>query len=230
MGSRVIFQPYKINAEEWQVIEDGIREDAYGKVICPVIIGRRVQKNENNDVTGNEAVTEEIYQDILTGIFTNSGYKVRVRIGRVPGLVVTYNNELICHNDKIKEHLCRLSDVFPQMDQNAAVDMLVAGVLNENAGEKFTPDCQAFIKKVNSRCKGSFSSEFVTMALKKYFCADNRQAAGRGMQYADYATLLHEAGEILKGRVEGFFDEGREEILLEELLYRFLTGNLIEKG
>ena len=228
MNSRVIYQPYKTNADEWQVVEDGIRESVDGKVICPVVIGCRIEKDANNEEIGKDMVTEDVYQDVLAGIFTKRGYKVRVRLGREPGLVVTYNNELICHNDKTKYYLDKLIEIFNKTDQNAAIDMLIAGVLNENIEEKYTPACQEFIDNVNAQCGLLCSTEFVIMALKKYFCAD-RKTYDPGVQYADYATLMHKAGEVLKGRMEGFFDEVQEESLLDELLYRFLYGSLVEK-
>lgn len=233
MDSKVIYQPCKVDANEWQVLENGLRTDDEGKRVCPVIIGHKCKKNGRNEIIREEPVIEEVYQNVLEGIFTQKGYKVVVRLGREPGLMVIYSNELIFHNDKIQAYVENLLTAIQKVDCNAAVDMLVAGVLNENIEERFPPDSQNFIEKINALCGISHSPEFVIMVLKRYFCMESRYCdlpGERDIQYTDYAGLLHMAGEVLKGKMKGMFDEELQEILLNELLYRFISGNLVEKG
>lgn len=230
--NRFIYQPFKINAYDWQAIEDEVRT-AHGKKIFKIIIGTRIEKDEQGEVLREDLVTEEVYQDVLQGIFTQKdSYKVRVRLGREPNVVITYNGELICHNDKIEDYVMQLFAAFDEVKKEAATDMLVNGVLNENIQERFTKESQQFVNEVNLLCTANYPPEFITIALKKYLCENGRYfdlPGSKDLHYTDYAGLMHTAGEVLKGRLKGVFDEDLEAVLLDELLYRILSGSLMVK-
>lgn len=229
--NRVVFQPFKIGDRDWQVLQDSVRMVG-DKAVYTVFIGTRIEKDQDDKVISRENVAEEVYLDVLQGIFTQSAYKVRVRLGRKPGLLVTYNGQLVSHNDRIDGYVKALYAAFGQMDKTEAVHMLINGVLNENIQERISAESQQFVAKANELCGTGFSPEFITEALKKYFCEELRRLDLPGAQdlcYADYARLLNTAGEVLQGRLRGSFDENLEEVFLEELLYRLLSGSLVEK-
>ena len=49
------------------------------------------------------------------------------------------------------------------------------------------------------------------------------------MRFMPADELIAAAGNVLKGRLKGVFDDEYEAELLDELLYRFLSGRLREK-
>lgn len=228
-GNKVVFQPYKINANDWNIVKDHIRI-AGDKAVYTVVIGTRIEKAQDDMVLKEEPVTEEVFEEVLKGIFTQSDYEVRVRLGREPNLIVTYNGELLPHNDKIDGYMSRLCAAFGQFEKSEAVAMLINGVLNVSIQERLTAESQRFVEKVNGICRSNHSPEFIVESLKKYFCEDLRRfdLPGAGdLHYAGYEELLRTAGEVVIGRLKGTFDENLEEVLLDELLYRFLCGNLV---
>lgn len=230
--NRVVYQPYKTGAKEWQVDPDSVRMVGE-KTVHTVLIGTRIKKDQENNIVKQDQVAEEIYFNVLQGIFTQSEYKVKVRLGREPSLIVTYNGELVPHNDKVDGYVKQLCEVFKQMDKEDTVKMLVNGILNENIQERFASESQQFVKKTNDMCGTDFSPEFITEALKRYFCEDIRHfdlPGARDLHFAAYTELVNVAGEVLLGRLRGIFDENQETVLLDELLYRLLCGSLVEKG
>lgn len=230
--NKVVFQPYKIGVKDWQVVENSLRMDG-DRPIYTVFVGQRLEKGQDDVVLRQNPVSEDIYLDVLQGIFTQSNYKVRVRLGRKPNLIITYNGTLIAHNDHTNDYVQLICSNIQSLDHKSAVEMLTNGVLNENAQEKLTAESQHFAAQLKDVCGVDFSPEFITEALKKYFCEDLRQfdlPGAQDLHYVDYAGLVNTAGEVLKGRLNGSFDENLEEVLLEELLYRVISGNLVEKG
>lgn len=229
--NKIFYQPFKVSADDWQVAEDCVRM-AGDKTVYPVFIGVRTEKTADGEEVGTTNVAEDIYADILQGLFTQNDYKVKVRIGHEPNLVITYNGELVPHNDKIAGYIKKLCSVFGQVEKKDIVNMLTVGVLNDTVQERFTIESQQFVNKINDLCEGNFSSEFVTEAIKKYLLEELRSWDMPGTQelhYASYTEIVNTAGKVLQGRLEGFYDPDLEEVLLEELLYRLLSGNLVEK-
>lgn len=229
MEEHVVYQPYKISPFDWQV--DSIRGEADKKIVT-VVIGKKLTKNSKGEILKEEPVREDIYQDILLGIFTEkSVYTVKVRCGKTPGLFISYGGEMILHNDHIKKDMETLTKYLAGINADTAIDAMISGVLNEIQEKKFTPD---FLKLVNMVCrelKKEYPAEMVVEAIKHIYLDAKRDLslpAAKDMRYMTGEELMQAAGKVIKGRVHGTFDEDFEAALLDELLYRFLEGRLKE--
>lgn len=233
MNEHIVYQPYKISPYDWQVEQDSIRGNEDRKIVT-VVIGKKLIKDSEERVVQEEPVREDIYQDTLLGIFMEkSAYRVKVRCGKDPGLLVTYDGEMIMHNDHMEKDMETLTDYLVQVETGTAIDAMVLGVLNEVQEKKFTPEFMKLINQVCSDLKKEYPAELVVGALKHIYLDVKRDIslpAAADMRFMTGEELMLAAGTVLKGRLHGTFDDDYESALLDELLYRFIAGKLKEKA
>ncbi len=233
MDEHVVYQPFKITPFDWKVEQDGIRQ-IDGRQMVTVIIGKKLIKDGAGSILSEEPVKEDIWQETLLGVFTEkSAYRVKVRPGKVPGLFVTYGGEMLPHNDRLEKDMERLISYLETADVSDAVDVMTDGVLNGTMEKRFGRDTQKFVADVNRALQAEYPTELVVEALKHLYLSEKRDLSLPGaaeMRYMTGEGLVLAAGKVLKGRVKGIFDEEYEDALLDELLYRVLSGRLWEKA
>lgn len=232
MDNHVVYQPYKVSPYDWQVDQDSIRQIS-GRDIVTVIIGKKLIKDNAGNTLSEEAVKEDIWRDTLSGIFTEKNtYRVKVRPGKSPGLFITYGGEMLPHNDRLSKDLDRLISYLETADLSSSIDAMIDGVLNDTMEKKYSQSTQMFIASVNQALDAQYPAEMIVEALKKLYCVnkrDNTSTYSQNMRFMPGDELYAAAGSVLKGRLRGVFDDDYEAELLDELLYRFLSGRLTEK-
>ncbi len=233
MESHVVYQPFKISPYDWQVEQNSIRQ-VNGKDLVTVIIGKKlVIDKDSGETLSEEPVKEDIWQDTLLGIFMEKNtYRVKVRPGRSPGLFITYGGEMLPHNDTLAKDMDKLVSYLETAEPSASIDAMIDGVLNDTTEKKYSQDTQKFFASVNRALDAQYPAELIIEALKMIYCVKKRSEALddlKDMRFMPADELIAAAGNVLKGRLKGVFDDEYEAELLDELLYRFLSGRLREK-
>lgn len=238
MGESIILKPYKRNVAIWKNVPDSERKDDE-RSILRVEIGQMVTvDDQTKEVIREKPIQEDVYLDILQGLFSGQSYTAVATLGYEPQMIITYEGRLVIHNDYIPNYVRQVKKIFGKVKYSAGVKAMLNYVANVNSGEKYTAYLKKLQEWINEKCKANYPPEFVALALKEYICDDCRDVTEEEMEYGylTYEELLKEAGNVLINREaekqEKETDKGaalKEKYILNELLYRFVQGNLVEK-
>lgn len=231
---KVIYKPYKRKLSSWNYDEDKsrIEEDSNRYIISVQIGEKQIVDEETGEKISSEELVEEIYLDSLQGIFLNNqGYDVTVTLGYEPKIVIAFEGRLVMHNDKIPVYEDQVMKMLKKTKIAPIVQALVDFIITENCGEKYSELLRHVQKAINDACKTNYPPEFIAHVIKDYIGEVKRDISDEQMEYVcmTYDELLKVAGEVLIAKHQGKEDP-REEYLNDELFYRFLQGNLIQKG
>lgn len=228
-----VYKPYKRKPTEWGIIPDAEREENGRKVKC-VEVGKKLIPNEEDPENPEEEyLYEDIYDNIINGIFiTKQSYEVHMTISCEPKMVITYDGELVLHNDKIGGYVDQILKVVSCLKKDIAIKAMIDFTLNREANEKFSQNLKKITEAINKNIGSNFPTELCGYVLKQYICENQRQMTKEQEElhyYSSYEDLLDMSGNVLAGRYSGNRDEKKENDLKEEIFYRFLNGNLIER-
>lgn len=225
----ITYKPYKQKASEWNCNMDEMREDAGGRPLLRVEIGQKVITDDTTSKQIKiEEVEEDVYRDILLGIFTgNDSYVVKTTLGHSPGLVVCYDKRLVMHNDYIPNMVKEILKVADTLDKKTLFMAIANSVLNENGLEKHSGELKATVDEINKKCETNYPAEFIMCVLREYICESSRYLGEQEeeIHYMSYDELLYEVVKVLNNDV----DEQRKKYVTNEIMYRFLQGDLTER-
>ena len=226
----VRYKPYKQHVNQWSfnaAKEESSRKDARGRIIMSVGIGQKITSfNNAEDVI--EEISEDIYRDILQSIFVDKEkYVIQTVLGKTPGIIITYENNLVMHNDYIPIMVKRIKEAISKLDRELIVKAMVNYVLNKKGIEKYSDEYKTVTKQINSICHTNFPSELIMMVVKEELCFAERQFDEKEVQISEmsYAELLYHVGNIVC--FQNYYHKDYENRIIKELMYRALKGDLI---
>lgn len=232
MSGEVVYKPIKKGLETWSNMPDKTRHDDMGRVIVNIEIGVK-QIISSGKICSVESMCEDMYIDILKGLVVDKlSYMTYVNLASEPKITISYDGRLVIHNDKISGYVEDIMTVLNDIEDSIKYDALVDFVLNENVGNKYGEAFRRLVNVMQKKCKKEYASALIGLVLKEYICEDCRSIEGdeaEEIHYMSYEDLLMKTGQIMKNRNAGG-DKESEKIIKEELLYRFLQGDLIVKG
>lgn len=226
----IVYKPFKKKLSSWNYIKENQRQAADGRTIMCIEIGKKQYIDPGNkEVIREEFEQEEVYYDILKGLFKNTvSYSTKVALGHEPKLIVSYEGSLVKHNDKIAGYVEDIKKVLPKIEKRVLFKCLFNVVMNEKEGDKYSTESKELSAKVNKMCGADYPSELIAYVLKEYLSEtrgemDNIQEKTHFMEYRELMTL---ALKVMVTR--GAKDDVKkyEDVLKEELLYRFLLGEI----
>lgn len=226
----VVFKPYKKHPEEWNVIPEQTRDDNGRKINC-IEVGRTLTMNEE-EVKEEDYLYEDIYENIISGIFVSKqAYSVEMTVSSEPKLIITYDDELVMHNDKISAYVNQILEYMPSLTNDMLIAALVEFNINRNAEQKFGAKLKKITADINKQYDTNYPVELIGYVLRQYFCEDKRNLEGQQEElhyYASYEELCQMVGKLFLAKSNNQ-TYAREKDLTEEILYRFIEGKLVEK-
>lgn len=229
----VIYKPYKRSLSEWNNITDRVREDYGGRKIWQVEIGKKIFMDSKTEaILSEESITEDIYLDIIQGIFTNKDtYAAKTTLGYTPQLVISYEGKLVVHNDVMSNYITDILNALKQIDRTLEVKALINTIMCEKMNTKLSADMRKVQKQVNEICNSNYSPLLVGMVLKEFICENERTFTEKQdeLHYLSYEDLLDRAGRVLNNKLLGKGKDSFEEDVFTEIFYRFLAGSFSEK-
>lgn len=230
MGT-IVYKPYKRKLNQWKCLSENIRTDKCGREIVPVEIGKTLYMN-GEKIEKEEEILEDIYLDIVTGIFANrDSYHTTICLGYEPQIVVSYEGALVIHNDKMSGYVDKILKILDKVEYSEKVKVLVHAVEHEVKGNKYTTDMKKLQDYIKKESGISFSPELIGYVLKENLC-ENRVMTDKQeeLHWMAYEELLEKAGTVLAARDKGKAGSRFEYDVMNELLYRFIGGQFSERA
>lgn len=226
----IVYKPYKKKLSAWKYEKDKQRQSEDGRTIMCVEVGKKQYiDSETNEIVREEFEEEEIYYDILKGLFTNTvSYTTKVSLGHNPRLIITYEGCLVRHNDKVAGYVEDVKSALKKINKRTLFKCLFNVVMNEKEGDKYSTDFKNMCAKVNEICKNEYPQEMIALVMKEYLTEsregmDKTLEKAHGMEYRDLMTV---ALKVMVTRGTEIDVTKYEDALKEELLYRFLLGEI----
>lgn len=232
MGIRL--KPYKKKKNAWRCIPEKIRTNDQGRTIVAVEIGKKVKTDEKTGRTLQADLIEDIYMDIITDIFAeHDRYDTTICMGYEPKIIISSHGDLVMHNDKVISYIDTIKEILggiPTAEKIKVLCQTTNYMGNKAYGGKFTPEIRSLQKKVKEESGVSFSPEFLWYVLMDDICESRPMTEKQEeLHWADHKELLEKAQRVLIAREEGKGGSRFEKDVLDELLYRVVSGKLTEK-
>lgn len=230
MGN-IVYKPYKRKLNQWKCLSENIRTDKCGREIVSVEIGKKLYMDDKCiEVEKEEEILEDIYFDIVTGIFANrDSYHTTICLGYEPQIVVSFKGTLVIHNDKMSGYVDKILKVLDKVDYPEKVQVLVHTVEHEVKGNKYTSNMKKLQEYIKTESGISFSPELIGYVLKENLCESRVMTEKQEeLHWMSYEELLEKSGIVLTTRDKGKFGSRFEYDVMNELLYRFISGQLYE--
>lgn len=215
-GIRKTSKPYK-TVIGWQEVEDYNERDG-SRLLSKIAIG---ELREGSNIS---YIFEKIYTDILEDIKVNfSSYRINVRIGNTPQLIITLNDTLIIHNPELKymtEHLKKIiTKISPEYIINAYIEMR----LNTENKSKLGNATLLLMSMINGADDTKYPVPFIQSIIKEiieqqYFDATDSDVK-EYIRSLDYKEMLLVINDIHRYKAL--------KILQDEFLYKKIYSNEI---
>lgn len=239
-AARVV-KPYKI-VSGWMEVSDYQKEDN-GRPLSMIAIGE-IQEDGKVDY-----IFEEIYKDILENIKSNGRlYKIEVKLGNVPQLIICMNNGLIQHNPTVKAAVNRVEKLLDRVSEELIINGYLEMRLNMESKSKLGNATIALVSIINSAEGTQYPAPFIRSIIisrieSKLFPVENDNVATY-LRYLDYADLIAVVSDIHRLRTQNTVNDRTlqeaisndnlsvddlQHIVGMELTYRLYAGILTER-
>lgn len=223
--NKIVYKPFKRKSSSWEIKPDKIIKNEQGRKSVPVKIGVQQVVMDNGEIISTTPVYEYIYDDILRKILGDSEeYAVRVNLGCDMQLVITYENRLVVHNDRMQEEIEKVHELAKAYGYEEISAELVNSQLNFMTLAPLSKEYKKLIEEINEKSEKFYPPDFIGLVLREYFYEQARNLSDEreDMHFLSAKELKEELGEAIKGR-----DAKKIEDIKEEIMYAFLIGDLV---
>lgn len=137
MGKQMVY-PFSIS--KWTIAGEEGDYNLEERCLLPIIIGKDLNMPEED-----QRVIEFMYSDIAFGVIENR-YKADVKIGQVPPVTVSFNGNIIPHNDNFDIFKQDIADALGEIPTNTVIKALTGYALKKSSTEDVAPSDLIHIK------------------------------------------------------------------------------------
>lgn len=198
--------------------------------------------------TDENYILEDMYEDIVHSLSTEpNAYQVNVKVGREPQVMILREGRIILHNPTTKNHIEYVRKQLQAIPKKTLLNACLEMRINDEIPKKLSDSTMAVVAMVNEEENTFYTASFIYCILKDYiadtYFTTNEHPFAEELRLMEYSELLEISYECIRYQelkesnhplIKEYFDDltdnsSFERYIQEEILYRFLSGNIVAK-